>query len=271
MSDNHSQAAYSAWSEEAPPASETDPARRREMNRAALNAGLLAIDGVREEYLAQMVLVGQKYRQLSHLSGGTVERWRAALAAEFTPRFGIAPRPGAVADDPRTLRIAVDNMTAEVPANVPFLIGRMPGVHMLIGPAGTQRLSRVCVVLHYFPATNEVVIVDPGSISGYSLLKTGDPEAPLVSSTARARHRFTVLKADVTSVIRLAHRPECLLTVGPRECVVCMDRLRDVLFTTCGHFVACSACAARLTACPTCRRPIGDARIRYHGVMSCCN
>ena len=51
-------------------------------------------------------------------------------------------------------------------------------------------------------------------------------------------------------------------------CVICVEKPRDVVFTGCGHFLACGACADRLLAqhggsrkrtqapCPSCRQPI---------------
>ena len=37
------------------------------------------------------------------------------------------------------------------------------------------------------------------------------------------------------------------------ECVVCMDRPRDVVILNCGHICACRQCGTMLTVCPICR------------------
>ena len=41
-----------------------------------------------------------------------------------------------------------------------------------------------------------------------------------------------------------------------RECVVCMEGDRSVLFKPCLHVVACATCASALTKCPICRSTI---------------
>jgi hypothetical protein len=37
-----------------------------------------------------------------------------------------------------------------------------------------------------------------------------------------------------------------------KECIVCMDNPRDLVFNACRHFVVCGTCALRLTHCPLC-------------------
>ena len=41
-----------------------------------------------------------------------------------------------------------------------------------------------------------------------------------------------------------------------RPCAICLDRPPNVTFVPCGHKMTCEQCAARVTECPSCRRPI---------------
>lgn len=42
----------------------------------------------------------------------------------------------------------------------------------------------------------------------------------------------------------------------PKECLVCSDHQREVLFSPCGHVVACAQCAPRVKKCLICRETI---------------
>jgi hypothetical protein len=48
---------------------------------------------------------------------------------------------------------------------------------------------------------------------------------------------------------------------GDGQCVVCYDRPQSCVFPGCGHLACCAACAARLTACPVCRKPGTATRV----------
>jgi hypothetical protein len=56
---------------------------------------------------------------------------------------------------------------------------------------------------------------------------------------------------------------------GPRLCVVCSQRRRNVLLMPCNHMVLCEPCADRLhgqgklSSCPHCSKPVKQ-RIRVH-------
>ena len=41
-----------------------------------------------------------------------------------------------------------------------------------------------------------------------------------------------------------------------QTCAICLDRPPNVTFVPCGHKMTCEQCAARVTECPSCRRPI---------------
>ena len=44
--------------------------------------------------------------------------------------------------------------------------------------------------------------------------------------------------------------------VGEATCAICLERSPNVTFVPCGHKMTCEQCAARVTECPSCRRPI---------------
>lgn len=41
-------------------------------------------------------------------------------------------------------------------------------------------------------------------------------------------------------------------------CIVCLAAERNSLLLPCRHLVLCSACAAKVSACPLCRAPVLD-------------
>ena len=41
-----------------------------------------------------------------------------------------------------------------------------------------------------------------------------------------------------------------------QTCAICLERSPNVTFVPCGHKMTCEQCAARVTECPSCRRPI---------------
>ncbi len=54
-----------------------------------------------------------------------------------------------------------------------------------------------------------------------------------------------------------------------QECSICDRRIRDVIYKPCGHFVACSVCAAewaaRVSTCPICRQEVAETdSVRKH-------
>lgn len=41
------------------------------------------------------------------------------------------------------------------------------------------------------------------------------------------------------------------------SCTACLARPRDTVFSKCGHFTLCNACAKERTDCPVCHKPRG--------------
>eukprot|EP01089_Gocevia_fonbrunei_P004978 TRINITY_DN15097_c0_g1_i1.p1 TRINITY_DN15097_c0_g1~~TRINITY_DN15097_c0_g1_i1.p1 ORF type:complete len:154 (-),score=29.19 TRINITY_DN15097_c0_g1_i1:35-496(-) len=50
-----------------------------------------------------------------------------------------------------------------------------------------------------------------------------------------------------------------------RLCMICMDAEKQIVFSPCGHLVACVECAQQLKSCPMCRKDIAD-RVRVFSV-----
>jgi hypothetical protein len=44
-------------------------------------------------------------------------------------------------------------------------------------------------------------------------------------------------------------------------CVICLDRVRGMVFQPCMHLCCCPLCAAAASSCPMCRRSI-DSRLK---------
>ena len=53
------------------------------------------------------------------------------------------------------------------------------------------------------------------------------------------------------------------LAVGEPTCAICLERSPNVTFVPCGHKMTCEQCAARVTECPSCRRPIQHRQRTY--------
>lgn len=43
-----------------------------------------------------------------------------------------------------------------------------------------------------------------------------------------------------------------------KECVICMDNDKSVVFDPCCHFYVCSECGTKLSSCPICRQSISN-------------
>jgi hypothetical protein len=46
-------------------------------------------------------------------------------------------------------------------------------------------------------------------------------------------------------------------------CSICMDNIRDIIFTPCHHSIVCNECCSKLTECPMCRTSI-KSTIKYY-------
>ena len=66
----------------------------------------------------------------------------------------------------------------------------------------------------------------------------------------------TTLETASERVQREVLRREFVPSAEEQTCAICLDRPPNVTFVPCGHKMTCEQCAARVTECPSCRRPI---------------
>ena len=72
--------------------------------------------------------------------------------------------------------------------------------------------------------------------------------------------RLQTLQAEEASRKRLRAPPPPRAGPG-EECVVCLERAREVAFVPCGPFCVCSNCSGRVSKCPICRKSTRKQRI----------
>jgi hypothetical protein len=71
--------------------------------------------------------------------------------------------------------------------------------------------------------------------------------------TASERVQREVVRRELAAVPRAEEQ----------TCAICLDRPPNVTFVPCGHKMTCEQCAARVTECPSCRRPIQHRQRTY--------
>eukprot|EP00041_Stephanoeca_diplocostata_P020980 m.480487 g.480487 ORF g.480487 m.480487 type:complete len:258 (-) comp21707_c0_seq32:2682-3455(-) len=191
-----------------------------------------------------------------YLSIITTRNWLDKMALLLT-RSVSSPIP-----QRQTIRVTLKNETKDV--HLPFYIGRqrppesctsMDYVQLEEHDGGSR-----CHVLVTLVA-DELVLIDPGSLSGVTTLKRSNTDATLDHSRPRKRavlkfahtERF-VIKVDGIRVGFNLDLPLAGLAVN--ECVVCMEHPAVERLTQCRHCVVCSLCLDALETCPICREPI---------------
>jgi Zinc finger, C3HC4 type (RING finger) len=76
----------------------------------------------------------------------------------------------------------------------------------------------------------------------------------LEAKTALLEAKIDRAQQDIRAA--LDHKEIARLRDGLASCILCCERPRSACARPCRHLVACSPCAARLTACPMCRAPV---------------
>lgn len=148
-----------------------------------------------------------------------------------------------------------------------ILVGSWPGcdVELLFEKcAGDLGLSRLHLLIYWFPTLHKIWVVDVGSLFGVVTLKresvgasfsSDKPRLPCLSSTPDNR---CVLEFDDTEYVLLelcAPRPKVAskLVLNPPLCIACCNAPRTVTLP-CGHHVTCEPCTLQLAnSCPICR------------------
>jgi len=135
------------------------------------------------------------------------------------------------------------------------LVGRMAGCDVKL-PEKSD-LSRLHTAIFLIPETSTIYLTDIGSLNGITMKERSEKSHGLRSSVLGARHAIQ-LKWDEWSVLQLSPF-EGVLTINPKECIICMNAPRQVEFGNCGHFATCQACAVKTEACPLCKVPKGES------------
>ncbi|EPZ36198.1 hypothetical protein O9G_002264 [Rozella allomycis CSF55] len=80
-------------------------------------------------------------------------------------------------------------------------------------------------------------------------------EAPNVS---RGRKKKPTIKKDKVDETPKFENIEIFTDENEKECVICLDTEKEVVFIPCGHYCSCLACAQKLSPskCPMCRTAI---------------
>lgn len=100
----------------------------------------------------------------------------------------------------------------------------------------------------YTPAIAEGL----GKLAKHCVATTSDGRPPLSDVVARLDSLLSAQPPAVAALMVALNVSEV-----PRECVVCMDRLRSTRLIPCGHAILCGSCASELLGrgerCPQCR------------------
>ncbi|EFC44201.1 predicted protein [Naegleria gruberi] len=65
-----------------------------------------------------------------------------------------------------------------------------------------------------------------------------------------------LLKQDISEALKLIENELSDREDRERNCIVCMENQREIVFLQCKHFITCSSCADQLRECPICRQSI---------------
>ena len=113
-------------------------------------------------------------------------------------------------------------------------------------PRGQEFATWALRSLAFENAANKVAIVAAGAVDPlYALVRAGGS----LKKAAEAA-------LETLNLATIASRLQTLEAEKASNCVVCLERAREVAFDPCGHFVCCSECGLRVSTCPLCRGAI---------------
>jgi len=148
-----------------------------------------------------------------------------------------------------TITICHDGVMTEFDAKKDsvVLVGRRPESHVVLHKSGSSRLH---AVIFLFPELGKLLVVDVGSETGVVTQARQHQNLPLQSSLPIDRKTIE-LEWGESAVLVMGSE---IITVTPRECVVCLDKPRTCKLA-CQHFATCDDCTDRLPGnkCPLCR------------------
>lgn len=134
-------------------------------------------------------------------------------------------------------------------------VGRHPGCSVeFLQKSGTSRLH---AVIYLLPEIEQYIVLDLGSCDGI-ITTNRSSEQPCLCSIPRARNLLSFHFDEVA----LLSMGVAKLAINPKSCIICFDRVRQQTFS-CGHHLACSQCADRLSICPLCRKDISKTECKF--------
>lgn len=158
-----------------------------------------------------------------------------------------------------TMTFCLEQQVVEIKNRLVILVGRQPRCDLRTQSSQT---SRVHAIVFLLPATRSFLVVDVGGRTGIYTKARSSSTLPRVHSLPHQRN-VLVFEEGETAVLKIANVD---LTINPKDCVICLDRKRQVVFS-CRHFVACHICSEHLTRCPICRAAIAR-REEFPGASS---
>ncbi|CAG2109947.1 unnamed protein product, partial [Medioppia subpectinata] len=107
--------------------------------------------------------------------------------------------------------------------------------------------------------TTNKLVANTSPVASTPILLTSGSMDTNTTTTTVASSSSPISLSDQTSDQSLGSKPMLLLPPSPTSrlaCKICLGAEIEVVFLPCGHQMACSECAQRLTDCPVCRQPI---------------
>ena len=130
-------------------------------------------------------------------------------------------------------------------------IGRRKWCDIQTKQSTISRLHALLFKVHNAHQKPVFAVLDFWSLNGTKI----GPHA----STPQSRH---IIYHDADTPFVLGLGGESLqLPLNLQDCLICTTNPRDTVFGSCGHFVTCRPCAARLQICPLCQSTISKVRI----------
>lgn len=173
----------------------------------------------------------------------------ARMLAEAS-QFGVGVEPAGG----KKITIAVRNRAYEFSQPV-FLIGRKAGNDIQIEEE--PNLSRLQALVFLVPSENIFLVVDIGSMTGFTTLSRSG-SGPLVESRPGSR-MVAIFEWGETVIMDMVG---IIFAFNPKDCLVCFESVRSITFD-CGHHVVCERCSVSLEKCPICRCSIGSRHSQY--------
>lgn len=140
-------------------------------------------------------------------------------------------------------------------------VGRIPENDLVIDNKSVSRLHLVIFIFE-----TDIYVIDFASAFGTKTLKRSSDKECI--NVIKENQNVLSFSTDEAAILNLADRE--ILTLSPRECIVCLKNLRQVIYS-CDHFVACDMCTENIkktnNQCPLCREQIAFTTTNLSKIM----